>query len=166
MAKRQVDDPSAAAGATFNMTPMIDVTFQLIVVFLCSMKFRTLDQKLEAQMPTDIGIDPRHAPMPVETVLHVRLSRPGADAVTRVAMQGERLGSVGEGDALWSRLEAAIAGVRGKAPDLVGEIVADPEVEHGDVVRALDSFKGAGVGQVRFHGTSAPFRPPAVRRGQ
>ena len=166
MAKRQVDDPSAAACATFNMTPMIDVTFQLIVVFLCSMKFRTLDQKIEAYLPKDISVWCAPTSPTLETVLHLRLFRPTAEVVTQVVIQGQRLGSVGEGDALWRRLEAAVAGVRWKAPDLVGEIDADPEVEHGDVVRALDSFKGAGVGQVRFHGTSAPFRPPAVRRGQ
>ena len=34
-----------------NMTPMIDVVFQLLVFFLVSMKFKTLDMKIEAFLP-------------------------------------------------------------------------------------------------------------------
>jgi biopolymer transport protein ExbD len=38
-------------------------------------------------------------------------------------------------------------------------IDASPEVEHGDVVRALDGFVAAGIASVRFRGT----RPPRNR---
>ena len=30
-----------------DMTPMIDVTFQLIIFFICTIKFKTLEGKLE-----------------------------------------------------------------------------------------------------------------------
>jgi len=46
----RTDDRAAREGRLQpNMTPMIDVVFQLIIVFLCSMKFRTLDQKIEGR---------------------------------------------------------------------------------------------------------------------
>ena len=155
MKSREVDDAALYARCTMNMTPMIDVVFQLIVVFLCSMKFRTLDQKLEATLPTKEGIRP-DVPQPPEfhPTLTVRLQRSGPGAETRVSLQGSRLGTTAEGEAVWSRLTAATAGFLGKSADLVGEIDAGPEVEHGDVVRALDGFVAAGLKNVKFRGTS------------
>ena len=39
-----------------NMTPMIDVVFQLLIFFLVNMKFKTLDMKIEAFLPKDRGL--------------------------------------------------------------------------------------------------------------
>ena len=43
--------------------------------------------------------------------------------------------------------------MRAREPDLVGEIDASPEVEHGEVVRTVDGLLGAKVESVRFRGT-------------
>src|SRR5262245_55660101 len=37
------------------MTPMIDVTFQLLIFFLCTLRFQTLEGKLGAYLPRDVG---------------------------------------------------------------------------------------------------------------
>ena len=153
MARKDVDDPAKAAAATFNMTPMIDVVFQLIVVFLCSMKFRTLDQKIEAFLPKTEGVDPNPIPPEVRPTLDLRLVRKGPSQATRLYVAGSGIGEIGEGDALWERLRATAAEVRAKSPDVVGQIDASPEVEHGDVVRALDTLVAAGLGSVKFRGT-------------
>ena len=150
---RPIDDPAKATKSEMNMTPMIDVTFQLIIVFLCSMKFRTLDEKLEAYLPKNVGIpqvpvDPRAS----ETVVKVRLDGPPAGAV-RLWLHGQALGTTAEGDALWTRLGERIAAMREREPELIGEIDAGPEVEHGDVVRTVDGLLGAKVASVRFRGT-------------
>jgi hypothetical protein len=39
-----------------NLTPMIDVVFQLIIFFMCAMKFKTLEKKIEAFLPKDRGL--------------------------------------------------------------------------------------------------------------
>ena len=39
-----------------NMTPMIDIVFQLIIFFMCIMKFKTLEKKIEAFLPKDRGL--------------------------------------------------------------------------------------------------------------
>ena len=36
---------------TLNLTPMIDVVFQLIIFFLCALNFRSLEKKLEVALP-------------------------------------------------------------------------------------------------------------------
>ena len=84
MARRKVDDPSAAAAVTFNMTPMIDVCFQLIVVFLCSMKFKTLDQKIEAFLPKEAGVSPCIPTHPVVPRVDLRLRRRKGEEATWV----------------------------------------------------------------------------------
>ena len=156
-----VENLEKAARTTMNMTPMIDVVFQLIVVFLCSMKFKTLDQKIDASLPTDCGTRPDPTRLPAyRPVLTVRLQRSGPGQPTRVVLQGSSLGITGEGEALWARLTAATKGILARSRDVVGEIDAGPEVEHGDVVRALDGFVAAGLSDVRFSGTPAARRRP------
>jgi len=38
-----------------EMTPMIDVTFLLLIFFICTIKFKTLEGKLSAFLPKDVG---------------------------------------------------------------------------------------------------------------
>ncbi len=40
-----------------NLTPMIDVVFQLIIFFMCAMKFKTLAMKIEMELPKGKGIN-------------------------------------------------------------------------------------------------------------
>ena len=39
------------------MTPMIDVTFLLLIFFMCTLKFKTLEGKLAAYLPKDVGVN-------------------------------------------------------------------------------------------------------------
>jgi len=157
---RKIDDPSLVAAATFNMTPMIDVTFQLIIVFLCSMKFRTLDQKLEAHLPKDRGVQDRYEVPEFHPVLQVRLQRRLPGDATRLVLQGAGLGTVAEGEPLWARLRTTAKGFLAWSPDLEAEIDAEPAVDHGDVMRTLDGLVAAGLVKVRFKGAA---RPPTRR---
>lgn len=40
-----------------EMTPMIDVTFLLLIFFLCTIKFKILEGKIPAYLPKDIGVN-------------------------------------------------------------------------------------------------------------
>ena len=40
-----------------DMTPMIDVTFQLLIFFMLTIKFKTLEGKLAAYLPKDVGVN-------------------------------------------------------------------------------------------------------------
>ncbi len=40
-----------------EMTPMIDVTFLLLIFFLCSIKFKILEGKLQTYLPKDVGVN-------------------------------------------------------------------------------------------------------------
>ncbi len=51
-----------------EMTPMIDVTFLLLIFFMCTLKFKTLEGKLAAYLPKDVGVNQTDAE-PIEKVL-------------------------------------------------------------------------------------------------
>jgi biopolymer transport protein ExbD len=50
-----------------DMTPMIDVTFLLLIFFMCTLKFKTLEGKLAAYLPKDVGVNQSDAE-PIEKV--------------------------------------------------------------------------------------------------
>ena len=50
-----------------EMTPMIDVTFLLLIFFMCTLKFKTLEGKLSAFLPKDVGVNTADAD-PIEKV--------------------------------------------------------------------------------------------------
>ncbi len=50
-----------------EMTPMIDVTFLLLIFFLCTIKFKTLEGKLSAYLPKDVGVNQTEAE-PIEKI--------------------------------------------------------------------------------------------------
>ena len=56
-----------------QMAPMIDVTFQLLIFFLCTLKFRTLEGKLGAYLPKDVGVNtsPAEPLEKVEVQIHL-----------------------------------------------------------------------------------------------
>jgi len=47
-----------------NMTPMIDVVFQLLIFFMLSMKFVQAEGSLLSQLPKDKGLAPTNVSQP------------------------------------------------------------------------------------------------------
>lgn len=144
-----------------NMTPMIDVVFQLLVFFLVSMKFKTLDMKIEADLPKDVGPSPEIVPRNDPVKLVARLDRP-SDGQARVKLDGRILGSTDDA-ATWQRLETLTAEVRarhlanGGDPDVIqAEVDAAPLVASANVIRAIDTFTGANIVKITFRGTPPP----------
>ncbi|MDA1194371.1 MAG: biopolymer transporter ExbD [Planctomycetota bacterium] len=166
-----------------NMTPMIDIVFQLIIFFLLSLKFKTIDERIESMLPKNMGTDIRPSPAPVEDKITLRVFRRNVErsehAYTFVKLDGAlqfRLpmgwqGRAGESPARVREYDATLAAITtalrervaiygGPASGVKGEIVAPPpqggSVPHGDVVALLDSFLAVGMTDVRFEGAAAP----------
>lgn len=60
-----------------DMTPMIDVTFLLLIFFIVTLKFKTLEGRLDSNLPKDMGTDTSQTP-PVEKVdIVIRVGSPG-----------------------------------------------------------------------------------------
>ena len=176
--------PRPLDGATgeepgLNMTPMIDIVFQLLIFFLLSLRFKTVDQRIDSAMPKEVGVVARPAAMEAPRLV-VKLFRKHADdatnAYTRVRIANRHtvnlpvtpVGVEAENDdardAALGQVLAAIDDVRrlgGYDPDVKGEIrTPEPEgqsVPHADVMAVLDAFLLADFEDVAFAGAPLPL---------
>ncbi|MDP6764374.1 MAG: biopolymer transporter ExbD [Planctomycetota bacterium] len=73
------------------MTPMIDVTFLLLIFFMCTLKFKTLEGKLAAYLPKDVGVNQTDAE-PIEKV----------EITIKVLKEGTKWHPRGESHGPWS----------------------------------------------------------------
>ncbi len=69
-----VDEPEFA----MDMTPMIDVTFQLLIFFMLQIKFKLLEGKLSAFLPTDVGVNTSEAPPKEKTDIVLQVQTEGS----------------------------------------------------------------------------------------
>ncbi len=168
-----------------NMTPMIDIVFQLIIFFLLSLKFKTIDRRIESMLPKDRGLAP--TPTFPEDFLKVKIKvfrRDMADtekAYTLIKIDNDkqtyslprgwkgRIKDTADRVGKYDSVIAAIKSVVGKkmkahggAPeDVKGEIVAPPpkggSVPHGDIMQVLDIFLKAEISDVVFEGAATPL---------
>lgn len=61
--RKKIDAPPIKG----DMTPMIDMTFQLLIFFMLTIEFKTLEGKLAAYLPKDVGVNNTQAE-PIEKV--------------------------------------------------------------------------------------------------
>ena len=156
---RPVDDAAASIERP-DMTPMIDVVFQLLVFFLVTMQFKTLDYRIETFLPKDRG--PNVTMTTPRDVVSIDARVVARDGRAVVKSLGRVLGFVDD-EATWERLTETARAVRarhlanaGHPEDVEAEIDADRTVPTGSVVRALDAFVEADVTKITFRGAPNP----------
>ena len=144
-----------------NLTPMIDVVFLLLIFFIVTMRFKTLDMKIQADLPRDVGPSPEISRPPETVKLVARLDRPGG-GVARLKLDGRILGPTDE-PATWARLVSLTSDARARVRDNGGdmdivqaEVDAAPLVATAHVIRAIDAFTEAQVAKITFKGTPTP----------
>ena len=161
-----------------EMTPMIDVTFLLLIFFMCTLKFKTLEGKLAAYLPKDVGVNTTEAE-PIEKVeILLRVQTPGTKYKPTKSKTREIYGPGDTGRYVWGEdrvLEYTVATFR--TTDLVklrerltkifkerkalGEekVLATIDARSGtvyeDVVDALDQAIFAGFNDITFVGAYA-----------
>jgi hypothetical protein len=167
-----------------NMTPMIDICFQLIVFFMLTLKFKSIDKRFETELPKDRGPSTSAAVLTPLTEITVKLFRKDvekgtAEHFTRIRVGDKTTVDLPKGlwpkdgiaedarrkeeDGKFKEITSAIAAAwaeQNKHPDVKGEIKTPAPtgglVPHGDVLRVLDSFIEAGVLVVNFEGAPPP----------
>jgi biopolymer transport protein ExbD len=169
-----------------NMTPMIDIVFQLVTFFLLTLHFATPEDRIESQLPKDRGLAAtpqfvtdfqnvkvklfrKNKETPDEAFTKVKIGndweialpkgrwRPGMPREEEEALQKEH-------DQKFAQIAAKIRDEWKKqdnSPEVHGEISAPPPdggaVPHGDIVRVLDIFLEVGMKEVNFEGGAAPL---------
>lgn len=158
-----------------EMTAMIDVTFLLLIFFLCSIKFKVLEGKLQTYLPKDVGvntspidellekIDIRIVRTQTRDVLDFnvienfeRWKRDGGwkEQQVDLTLQGQKISGLKE-------LETKLKKLRKDVPppddpddddDLKMNLEAMPGCIYEDIVRVVDIALGAGFTSITFRG--------------
>ena len=148
-----------------EMTPMIDVTFLLLIFFMCTLKFKTLEGKLEAFLPKDVGVSPAAATELERVAIEVEVLEEGRrlDPVTGAPWDGQgryrfdssRRLSYRVGPFRTTRLSELLSRLkqlRASDPTLKATLDARPGVVYADVVKVLDLVLAAGFQELTFVG--------------
>jgi biopolymer transport protein ExbD len=131
MAGGSYDDDDNGLIAGINVTPLVDVTLVLLIIFMVTAKI-IVSQGMPMDLPKAASGES------LQTVFSVELT---ADGKTRVDSS-----AVANDEAI-----AALArDARAKTKDLRAVIRADRKVEHGRVIHVLDLLKRSGVAKIAF----------------
>ncbi len=134
--------------ASIDMTPMIDVVFNLLIFFICTIRVVTLDGQLAAELPRNAGRGPQVRGLDPMKILILY------DPATGRAVY--RAGRTSTEDR--AELIAAIAHFVRVSPGVAVEITPDRGVPYRHVILVLDACAEARAPQIRFSGVPAQTR--------
>lgn len=143
-----------------NVVPLIDVIFCLLLFFMCSFHFKSLEGKFEAWLPADKGI--RGVPPPIQNPeFRVTLAYDATlEKTTRRFGRTDYTNDDELGAVLRQQFDYYRNGA--KEPSLV--IESRPNVPWDDVVRVLDIARAREIPRVEFSlASSAAVLPEPVR---
>jgi biopolymer transport protein ExbD len=137
-----------------NVVPMVDVIFCLCVFFMCSMKFKQVEGKLDAWLPKDRGAISAGAPDEPAARIAVFYD---AEKRTSLVQFGHRV--VRDEGELEKLLRESLADARARnRPGAPAILDADGRVPWGDVVAVVNLCRRVGIADVRF--ALGPANPP------
>lgn len=140
-----------------DMTPMIDVVFQLLIFFLCATRFKTIEDTLSANMPQTDGIESVMPPSPEVSSIHIGVidgdvtAKNSGDSEIRGSRQATYLLNgtrrVKESSDVLTALRAM--------PDnayvrIYPQQSSDTEIPFGQIVRLMDICYMSGKTDIRF----------------
>lgn len=136
-------------GYDLPMAPMIDVIFQLIIFFMCSIHFRSLEGKLNSHLPRDTGPQPPITRKLELDEVRIRLvfdaTKP--PEMTRIIVGQE---AIKDWQVLYQKVSAAQQSFTRKNVDIPFKIDADEKIPFQAVVSTLNTCQQAGITNVEF----------------
>ncbi|MEQ1894721.1 MAG: biopolymer transporter ExbD [Planctomycetota bacterium] len=161
-----VVDDMAKEELKMDMTPMIDVVFQLIIFFMCNIKYKTLEGRLDAFLPKDVGVNSAPATQPPEKVeVVIKVVEPGERRDPRNQNQpwiGEgryelvdrkltyQIGPRKTGDL--EEVKKVVAQLHREDPERKSTIDCRPGTVYADMIPVLDHLVDAGFSDITFVG--------------
>jgi len=155
--RRSIQDDSSDAGP--DMSPMIDIVFNLLIFFLCATKFKTAEGAIDTYLPKDQGLAPLPAQVEIDEVRITVSWRAGSETAS-VRLGANLLTRPGDWDVadstqspVWPRLAAALFELQGAhvgTKPLPVTLDIRPEVPHQYAVSALNEVIRVGLKEVRF----------------
>lgn len=120
-----------------NLTAMIDVVFQLIIFFVCTvnMQDKAIDDRIQLAMAPNGKVDNKKNPYEVK----VDVSQNGTISIARTTLPASMLTTI---------LKKARADARGNEVPVL--IRADGRVKHETVRKVMDACTAAGIWKIKF----------------
>jgi biopolymer transport protein ExbD len=149
MARRKAGEGLEAEELGLQLTPMIDVIFQLLIFFMVNIKFRTLEGLLKAFLPPASAVPTSDPEKKKKIVIDVQELTGGG---VLISLNKEPLGGADDKeryDVLYQRLRGVRETFAGeKMPPVI--INAGMEVQYRYVVKALNACGKAKIEDVMF----------------
>lgn len=130
-----------------NMTPMIDVIFQLLIFFMCATKFRILEGKLTSYLPKDKGLMNTQVIDPVIEEVRIVLTYDDASGITSIKVGEQIINNEAKMMEVVAGMYNEYRNLGKKAPVI---IEAKPNVPFRDVVFCLNTCQKAKIEGVEF----------------
>lgn len=144
---------------TMEFTPMIDVVFLLLIFFMCTLKFKILENKLATYLPTDKGLNTHFEELePVEKI-RIKLSLRGSDCICYI--NGKPLGLMPEVAPMAYKKIHQLKTASEKSP---AEIDPDPRVPHKYVVSIVDECMRAKLAEITFTGALPELKKKKTKK--
>ena len=144
MANRRSKE-AATEEVEMQMTPMIDVTFLLLIFFLCSIKFKLLDGKMQTYLPRDVGVNA--TPIDVELLkIDIRMEVANNSDGFVITVNDERKSFPRD-------FYLAVKNLHERAPELKATIYPGKDIEYGHVVKVVNECLQANLTEITFGGT-------------
>lgn len=120
-----------------DMTPMIDVTFQLLVFFMCTLQFAQNEGSLDCYLPKDIGVSSAPARKTPEEPVHIKLMKDEATKETVVWVGDSKMKGQTKYDSLFTTVDTIIS----KTPS--SPVVIDPDINipFQDIISTLNACR-------------------------
>ena len=137
--------------SAIDMTPMIDVIFQLMIFFMCTIKFKALDGKLMSYLPKDRGLKPDIITQPPLDEVRIKLLYDNASPLATKIILTSTIGPelrMKNMEALKDNIQEGYNKQQKLNLKLPHIIDAEPNIPVQMVVSTLDACRQAGVADV------------------
>jgi len=158
MAKKS--DDRVKQEVKLDMTPMIDVTFQLLIFFMCTIKFKMLEGKLAAYLPKDQGVNNTPMEKPLDKMdLRILTSGAHEGQDPRFPRKKRKIQDItyyvsGFRTTDIKAFKAKVAAIHKASPETKATLAPDEDTLTDYVVKVMDACIEVGLTDITFKGST------------
>ena len=127
----------AIAGVSIDMTPMIDIVFQLLAFFIFTLRILTQEGDLAIQMPLAAG--PGQPSITALPPLQIKLTAAADGSLAEIRLNGQVIESM---PALRVRIEEIIGGNQQLAAEMEADLFCEEGLAYQHAIAAVTAISG------------------------